>query len=167
MHRCACPVRQKVHRPHRRTPDAMTWSPTATCVTLTPTSITSPAPSWPITHGTGVSNVPAIADRSEWQMPVAPTATRTMPGPVGTSSASSTTSSRSSPITRSTAARIASSPDLVLNGCGLRNPHEIGEPAVDGGAVDLLGRAGVAGTFVEAGEQLGVDVVGGIGYRDR
>src|SRR5688572_7559356 len=56
-----------------------TWSPTASPVTPSPTSTTSPAPSWPRTSGGGSAMVPLVAERSEWQTPQAAIFTVTSP----------------------------------------------------------------------------------------
>src|SRR6185436_4476016 len=59
--------------------EVTTWSPTARPATPSPTSITSPAPSWPRTSGGGKGMVPLVADRSEWQTPQAASFTVTSP----------------------------------------------------------------------------------------
>src|SRR5207247_9966500 len=65
-HRLGWPRRQKKHAPHGGTHEMITWSPSATLVTPSPTAMTSPAPSWPSTHGTGLGSVPSCTLRSEW-----------------------------------------------------------------------------------------------------
>src|SRR5918995_7264601 len=98
---------QYLHTPHGALQAMMTWSPGATDVTPSPTSLITPAPSWPGTNGAGCGIVPFMPDTSEWHTPVAWTLTLTSPGPTGPSSMSSRISSFSSPVVRSTAARIA------------------------------------------------------------
>src|SRR5881628_3112997 len=77
--RLGCPARQKKHAPHGGTHEMITWSPGATDETPSPTAMTSPAPSWPSTHGTGLGSVPSCTDTSEWQTPLAATRIRTSP----------------------------------------------------------------------------------------
>jgi hypothetical protein len=45
------PERQLTHSPHCGEKSVTTWSPGATEVTPSPTASTTPAPSWPSTHG--------------------------------------------------------------------------------------------------------------------
>ena len=45
-------LRQWTHLPHSGANSVTTWSPSATSVTPSPTRSTTPAPSWPSTHGT-------------------------------------------------------------------------------------------------------------------
>src|SRR5207248_5573221 len=59
--------------------EKMTWSPRANSLTPSPTSSTTPAPSWPSTSGSGSAMVPLIAERSEWHTPQAPRRTSTSP----------------------------------------------------------------------------------------
>src|ERR671937_2253980 len=59
--------------------EKMTWSPLAKSVTPSPTSSTTPAPSWPSTSGSGSAIVPVIAERSEWHTPQAASLTDTSP----------------------------------------------------------------------------------------
>ena len=74
--------------------------------TPSPTSSTTPAPSWPSSIGNGAPQFPfSIAQRSEWQTPLAARRTRTSPGP-GASIVRS--SMRTSAPTTSTTAPIAS-----------------------------------------------------------
>ena len=58
----------------------MTWSPTATAVTPSPTASTTPAPSWPSTAGSGFGVAPVITFQSLWQTPLATMRTVTSPG---------------------------------------------------------------------------------------
>ena len=99
----------------------ITWSPGATEVTPSPTSAMTPAPSWPGTNGAGCGMVPFMPETSEWQTPVAWILTLTSPGPTGPSSMSSRISSLSSPVLRSTAARMAV-PLIRLHG---RSPRSV------------------------------------------
>ncbi len=48
-------------------------------LTPSPTSTTSPAPSWPSTSGGGSAMVPLVAERSEWHTPQAASFTITSP----------------------------------------------------------------------------------------
>ena len=99
--------RSRMHsaqRPHDGAHESVTWSPTATPVTPSPSASTTPAPSWPSTAGHGVSAVPSIAFWSEWQTPLAARRTSTSPGPGGASSTSWTASVP--PVRSRTAARI-------------------------------------------------------------
>src|SRR5438874_5442101 len=59
--------------------EKMTWSPRANSLTPSPTSSTTPAPSWPSTSGSGSAMVPVIAERSEWHTPQAARRTNTSP----------------------------------------------------------------------------------------
>ena len=49
----------------------MTWSPTATVVTPSPSASTTPAPSWPRTAGSGFGVAPVMTFQSLWQTPLA------------------------------------------------------------------------------------------------
>src|SRR5258707_115890 len=71
--------------------DDTTWSPTASAVTPSPISTTSPAASWPSTSGGGMGIVPLVADRSEWHTPQAPSLTVASPRRGGSTLISSTT----------------------------------------------------------------------------
>ena len=51
------PRRQCLHSPHGGTQHSTTWSPTASDVTPSPSSVTTPEPSWPMTSGAGTSPV--------------------------------------------------------------------------------------------------------------
>jgi hypothetical protein len=108
-HRLGC-LRSTQNRqdPHGGLQATITWSPSATLVTPSPTAVMTPAPSWPSTAGGGCGIVPFMHDRSEWHTPVASILTRTSPGPTSTSSMSSRISSSASPMLRSSAARIVS-----------------------------------------------------------
>src|ERR1700741_5436822 len=68
-----------------------TWSPGARPLTSSPTSSTTPAPSWPSTSGSGSAMVPLIAERSEWHTPQAPSFTVTSPRFGGSTATDSTT----------------------------------------------------------------------------
>ena len=50
-HRFVRPLRQWTHSPHSGAKRVMTWSPGDTSVTSAPMRSTTPAPSWPRTHG--------------------------------------------------------------------------------------------------------------------
>ena len=54
-HRCWRPEAHQKQVPHAGMKAAATWSPTATVSTLSPTSTTMPAPSWPPMHGNSES----------------------------------------------------------------------------------------------------------------
>ena len=79
--RLGWPRRQKKQAPQGGTHEMITWSPSVTFVTPSPTATTSPAPSWPSTHGTGLGSVPSCTLTSEWQTPLAMTLIRTSPEP--------------------------------------------------------------------------------------
>ncbi len=100
---------QLMHFPHGGDQATMTWSPTARSVTPSPTAEISPAPSWPGTNGAPWGRVPFMAERSEWQTPVALMWIVTSPGPGSPTSMSSTISSFSSPVLWSRAAFMAGS----------------------------------------------------------
>src|SRR5581483_8096867 len=70
--------------------EKMTWSPRANSLTPSPTSSTTPAPSWPSTSGSGSAIVPVIAERSEWHTPQAARRTVTSPRLGGSTFISST-----------------------------------------------------------------------------
>src|SRR5437763_1934378 len=57
-----------------------TWSPTATVVTPSPTSVTTPAPSWPSTIGSGLGRSPLRTETSEAHTPEASRRTAISPG---------------------------------------------------------------------------------------
>ena len=86
MHSCGFPCVQSAHCPHCGDQQMTTWSPGLRPLTPGPTSTTSPAPSWPSTAGMATGIVPFIADRSEWQTPVARILTRTLPSVTGVAS---------------------------------------------------------------------------------
>ncbi|OLE22898.1 MAG: hypothetical protein AUG49_17605 [Catenulispora sp. 13_1_20CM_3_70_7] len=105
-HRLPSPRRQAAHWPHGGFQHTMTWSPTETRVTPSPTATTSPAPSWPGTNGTGCGSTPVMADRSEWHTPVARMRIFTWPGPGSERVRSSRTVRVSAPVSNRTAARM-------------------------------------------------------------
>src|ERR1051325_6450514 len=80
-----------------------TWSPLEREETSFPTSMTSPAASWPRTRGSGIASVPLVADRSEWHTPQAASFTVTSRALGGSTLISSTTTGLLS--SRQTAAR--------------------------------------------------------------
>src|SRR5215213_1028473 len=92
--------------PLNRVP-AITRSPTARPSTPLPTDSTSPATSYPSTHGSfGASGyIPIRAIVSAKLIPAARTATRTSPGPTGGSGRSCTFSTSGGPTSVSTTAR--------------------------------------------------------------
>ena len=51
MQRLVRPLRQWTHSPHSGANRVTTWSPGRTILTPSPTASTTPAPSWPSTHG--------------------------------------------------------------------------------------------------------------------
>ena len=65
----ARPRSQASHRPQLPSVVSTTWSPTCTLRTASPTSSTTPAPSWPSTTGVGNGMVPSSTDTSEWHSP--------------------------------------------------------------------------------------------------
>jgi hypothetical protein len=89
---------QNEHSPHGGLQATMTWSPTFTEVTPSPTSAMTPAPSWPSTAGAGWGMVPVMPERSEWHTPVAAILTFTSPATGSTTSTSSRISRFSSPV---------------------------------------------------------------------
>src|SRR5690606_3766199 len=71
-HRCGClKSMQNLQLPHGALQAMITWSPGCTLVTPSPTSLTTPAPSWPGTNGAGCGMVPFMPETSEWHTPVA------------------------------------------------------------------------------------------------
>src|SRR6185312_10001588 len=106
------PARQAAHSRHDGTQQSTTSSPGRRCVTPSPTSTTTPAPSWPRTIGQRPSpSEPSARWTSEWHTPAAATRTSTSPGPGGSSSTSST---RTSPGRCSTAARIVDAAPVAM-----------------------------------------------------
>ena len=89
-HSHGSPWLQNQHVRHGTAQLRTTWSPTATPVTASPTSVTTPAASWPSTCGYDGDSVPLTIDRSEWQTPTPATRTRTSAGVSGRSSTSIT-----------------------------------------------------------------------------
>src|SRR5690606_20874864 len=82
----------------------MTWSPGLTLVTPSPTSTTTPAPSWPSTAGNSPSgSSPLSVNASVWQTPVWVIFTSTSPLRGGSTSIS--TISSGCPAAKATAAR--------------------------------------------------------------
>ena len=79
-HRWGWPWVQKKHVRHWGTHEITTWSPGTRSSTPSPTSSTTPAPSWPSTAGRVMGRVPFCMERSEWQTPEATMRTRTSPG---------------------------------------------------------------------------------------
>ena len=77
MHQVGWPVEQARQVPQLARVAMTTWSPGLTERTSEPTASTTPAPSWPRTDGDFHGMVPLITDRSLWQTPAAPMATRT------------------------------------------------------------------------------------------
>src|SRR6187200_2812118 len=130
------PLRQWMHSPHSGAKSVMTWSPGATSVTPSPTRSTTPAPSWPRTHGAyPLGSAPEAVYRSVWQTPHATSRTSTS-SDFGSASSSSWTT-RGSPNSSSTAARIFTSSahrflhergDHLLVGGGQLRQREGGRP---------------------------------------
>src|SRR6187402_2446278 len=129
-------LRQWTHSPHSGAKSVMTWSPGATSVTPSPTRSTTPAPSWPRTHGAyPLGSAPEAVYRSVWQTPHATSRTSTSPD-FGSARSSSWTM-RGSPNSSSTAARIFTSSahgflherrDLLLLGGRELRQRERGRP---------------------------------------
>ena len=86
-HHGSRPRRQFRQRPQGTLKEITTDVPGASPSTPVPTSSTTPASSWPST--TGKIGASRLAVRSEWQRPVARIATRTSPGPGGSTRTSS------------------------------------------------------------------------------
>ena len=115
-HRFCRPEAHQWHVPHEGMNETATWSPSATWVTLVPTSVTMPEPSWPPTTGnmdftpiiSSTSGVwlmsPVRRCSSEWHMPDQTIFTRTSRLPGGSISISSVFQGSLSPV--HTAARV-------------------------------------------------------------
>src|SRR6202046_4051570 len=78
------------HVPQEGMNETATWSPSATCVTLVPTSVTMPEPSWPPTTG-NIDFTPIISRTSGvwlmlpqfyWHPQYRPALVRGQPGPM-------------------------------------------------------------------------------------
>ena len=79
-HRLVLPDRQNLHSPHSGVYSGITWSPTCSEVTPSPTSSTMPPPSWPrITGNRPSGSAPDSVNASVWQTPVATMRTSTSP----------------------------------------------------------------------------------------
>ncbi len=96
-HQVGCPVAQARQVPQLARVAITTWSPTATERTSEPTASTTPAPSCPSTEGARHGMVPLMTERSLWQTPAAPMATRTWVGP-GSPTLNWSVTSTSSPV---------------------------------------------------------------------
>src|ERR1051325_9646131 len=112
-----------------------TWSPLEREETPSPTSMTSPAASWPRMSGSGIASVPLVADRSEWHTPEAASFKVTSFPLGGSTVISSTTTGRlSSRQIAARAWRAISLPRLILVSCRMpaqyiqnsHSPEEIG-----------------------------------------
>src|SRR6185295_19741663 len=92
-HRFEWPEAQLGHLPHAGKKENTTWSPTSSEVTFGPTSITTPAPSWPPMHGGSLvtpARSPVTTCSSLWHIPLAANLTSTSPAFGGSRSISST-----------------------------------------------------------------------------
>src|SRR4051794_19455601 len=99
------PLRQWMHWPHSGANSVITWSPGFTRATPSPTASTTPAPSWPSTHGAyPVGSAPEAVYRSVWQTPQA--ASRTSASPALGSARSTSCTDSGCPNSSRTAARI-------------------------------------------------------------
>src|SRR5690606_14984637 len=88
-HRLVLPLLQNRHWPHSAVYSGMTWCPGLTLVTPSPTSTTTPAPSWPSTHGnTPSGSSPDRVKASVWHTPVWLIFTSTSPALGGATSIS-------------------------------------------------------------------------------
>ena len=106
--------------------DTATWSPSATWVTLSPTSVTMPEPSWPPTTGnmdftpiiSSTSGVwlmaPSRRCSSEWHMPAQTIFTRTSRLPGGSISISSVFQGSLSPVHTAARTVVIGNPSLRL-----------------------------------------------------
>src|SRR5580693_1501249 len=112
------PVEQYRHWPQAGMNEQVTWSPTLTRVTASPTASTTPAPSWPPTTGSRIGASPFWMWSSEWQRPAAKNLILTSLA-FGSSSSSSVIS-HGWPGTRQTAARV-----VMLTGAPLS--HDIAD----------------------------------------
>ena len=109
-HRFWRPEEHQKHVPHEGMNDTATWSPTATCVTFGPASVTMPEPSCPPTTGNidftpiisrtsgGALMSPVRRCSSEWHMPDHTIFTRTSRLPGGSISISSVFQGSLSPV---------------------------------------------------------------------
>src|SRR5690606_6215078 len=105
IYRLVLPDLQNRHSPHSAVYSGITWSPGTTLVTPSPTSTTTPAPSWPSTAGnTPSGSSPDRVKASVWQSAVWVILTSTSPffGP----SRSSSTICSGLPGSKATAARV-------------------------------------------------------------
>src|SRR6218665_1852290 len=114
-HRLVLPLLQNRHSPHSAVYSGITWSPGLTLVTPSPTSTTTPAPSWPSTAGKMPSgSSPLSVKASVWHTPVWVILTSTSPLRGGATSSS--TICRGSPALKATAARDFMGGLLVVKG---------------------------------------------------
>src|SRR4249919_2362291 len=103
-HRLVLPDLQNLHSRHSAVYSWMTWSPACRVVTPSPTSTTTPAPSWPRTAGNRPSgSSPLRVNASVWQTPVWVMRTSTSPARGGATSIS--TICKGWPGAKATAAR--------------------------------------------------------------
>ena len=117
------PARQARQTPHGMSQARATGCPTCRSVTPGPTASMTPAPSWPMTTGTGRGQSPSRTCRSEWQTPDARIRTRTSPAR-GAASVSGSMRAASPP-SRRTAPRIAIGPGAAIRSrsrAGARRP---------------------------------------------
>ena len=78
-HRFWCPVEHDGQRPHEGMKPNTTWSPGFSQLTFSPTSSTTPAPSWPPIIGSSNGRSPVTRCSSEWHIPDAAILTSTSP----------------------------------------------------------------------------------------
>ena len=118
-HRFWRPVAQYRHFPQAGMNEQVTWSPSLTRVTDSPTASTMPAPSCPPTTGRRIGASPFWMWSSEWHRPAAKNLTLTSFA-LGSSSSSSVIS-HGWPGTRQTAARVVmlmwTLPRMSSDGC--------------------------------------------------
>ncbi len=116
--------------------ETATWSPSATCVTLVPTSVTMPEPSWPPTTGnmdftpiiSRTSGVwlmsPVRRCSSEWHMPDQTIFTLTSRLPGGSISISSVFQGSFTPVHTAARTVVIGNPSLRLRRTGhVAGPH--------------------------------------------
>ena len=151
---CRPDAHQK-HVPHEGMKATATWSPSATWVTLGPTSVTMPAPSWPPTIGNmdltpiisrtsgGALMSPVRRCSSEWHMPDQTICTRTSRLPGGSISISSVFQGSWSPVHTAARTVVMAIPPWGMRTCralsiaprpGADNRGgTVGPPRTDGG----------------------------------
>src|SRR5690606_9039865 len=120
-HRLVLPDLQNSHSPHSAVYSGITWSPGLTLVTPSPTSTTTPAPSWPSTTGNRPSgSAPDSVNASVWHSAVWVIFTSTSPLRGGSTSISTICSGF--PASKATAARDFMAILLAIDGDARTHP---------------------------------------------